>query len=77
MSTFPLNTTILPILLCKLNFFDAKSGPHFVLTRFFHFENVSSLIISIMSKPEDDDAVSSGSETESESEEDEDTVRSF
>ena len=33
-STFPLNTTILPILLCKLNFFDAKSVPHFVLTRF-------------------------------------------
>ena len=23
-STFPLNTTTLPILLCKLNFFDAK-----------------------------------------------------
>ena len=29
-STFPLNTTILPILLCKLNFFDALSVPHFV-----------------------------------------------
>ena len=32
---------------------------------------------SKMSKPDDDDAISSGSETESESEEDEDTVRSF